>query len=77
MNESELKGANTSEISDNLLPSVRLVKKKFSGKYAIASEEFTGEMVGALVCNDTLQMFDPVKVVSWWFYVMLGWSKVV
>ncbi|PSS28509.1 Alpha-glucan water dikinase [Actinidia chinensis var. chinensis] len=29
------------------LPSVKLVKKQFSGKYAISAEEFTSEMVGA------------------------------
>lgn len=72
MNESEFKGANTSEISDDLLPSVRLVKKKFSGKYAITSEEFTSEMVSAIMCNVafvkasflfTRPMFDPVKFV--------------
>lgn len=44
VSESELKGASSSE-SDNMLPSVSLVKKKFGGKYAIASEEFTSEMV--------------------------------
>jgi len=27
------------------IPSLSLVKKQFSGRYAISSEEFTGEMV--------------------------------
>ncbi|KMS97340.1 hypothetical protein BVRB_6g155850 isoform B [Beta vulgaris subsp. vulgaris] len=46
VNESELKGASSSEISDNI-PSISLSKKIFGGKYAVAAEEFTGDMVGA------------------------------
>lgn len=48
VNESELKGASSSEISDNI-PSISLSKKIFGGKYAVAAEEFTGDMVSASV----------------------------
>ncbi|XP_021743087.1 alpha-glucan water dikinase, chloroplastic-like [Chenopodium quinoa] len=47
VSEGELNGASSSAASDSSLPSISLVKKKFSGKYAITSEEFTGELVGA------------------------------
>lgn len=48
VNEGELKGSGTGEFSDNnSSPSLSLVKKKFGGKYAITSDEFTGDMVGA------------------------------
>ncbi|XP_074274451.1 alpha-glucan water dikinase, chloroplastic isoform X2 [Silene latifolia] len=47
VNESELKGANSGDTSDEPPPSLSLVKKKFSGNYAITSEEFTNDMVGA------------------------------
>ncbi|KAK4423858.1 Alpha-glucan water dikinase, chloroplastic [Sesamum alatum] len=46
MNEDELATATDSkEVS--AVPSVTLVSKQFSGRYAISSEEFTSEMVGA------------------------------
>lgn len=47
VSEGELEGARTIEISGDDIPSLTLVKKIFGGKYAIASDEFTSEMVGA------------------------------
>lgn len=48
VNKDELKGGNTGDTSYNSsAPSLSLVKKKFAGKYAIAADEFTNEMVGA------------------------------
>lgn len=62
VSEGELNGASSSVISDNLSPSISLVKKKFGGKYAITSEEFTGEMVGAKSRNIS---FLRGRVPSW------------
>lgn len=45
--DSELSGASTNSTEDGSLPSISLVKKQFAGRYAISSEEFTSEMVGA------------------------------
>lgn len=62
-NEGEFKGTSAKDIDENnSSPSVSLVKKKFSGKYAIASEEFTGEMVGAKSRNI---LYLKGKVPSW------------
>ncbi|KAJ8438525.1 hypothetical protein Cgig2_024614 [Carnegiea gigantea] len=62
-NEGEFKGTSAKDIDENnSSPSVSLVKKKFSGKYAIASEEFTGEMVGAKSRNIS---YLKGKVPSW------------
>ncbi|KAL9246479.1 hypothetical protein vseg_020009 [Gypsophila vaccaria] len=47
VNESELKGTNSGDTGEGPPPSLSLVKKNFSGNYAITSEEFTNEMVGA------------------------------
>ncbi|XP_052204850.1 alpha-glucan water dikinase, chloroplastic [Diospyros lotus] len=44
------------------LPSVKLVKKQFAGRYAISSEEFTSEMVGAKSRNIA---YLKGKVPSW------------
>lgn len=44
------------------IPSLSLVKKQFSGRYAISSEEFTGEMVGAKSRNIS---YLKGKVPSW------------
>ena len=51
VSEGELNKGSSSEISDSVPPSISLVKKKFGGKFAIASEEFTNEMVSVLVRN--------------------------
>lgn len=48
VDEGEAKGLKSSGIKDDSpLPSLRLVKKKFGGRFAISSQEFTNEMVGA------------------------------
>ncbi|KAL7196896.1 hypothetical protein ACSBR1_036832 [Camellia fascicularis] len=49
---SKVEGGLTSASSTNLneegpLPSIKLVRKQFGGRYAISSEEFTSEVVGA------------------------------
>ncbi|CAK8561980.1 unnamed protein product [Lathyrus sativus] len=44
------------------VPSLSLVRKQFSGRYAISSEEFTGEMVGAKSRNIS---YLKGKVPSW------------
>ncbi|KAL2903324.1 Alpha-glucan water dikinase chloroplastic [Bienertia sinuspersici] len=62
VSEDELNKGSSSEISDSLPPSISLVKKKFGGKYAIASEEFTSEMVGAKSRNIS---YLKGKVPSW------------
>ncbi|XP_043699404.1 alpha-glucan water dikinase, chloroplastic-like isoform X2 [Telopea speciosissima] len=54
---SEVKDSELSETSSTNLkecgpsPSLTLVRKHFCGRYAISSEEFTREMVGAKSCN--------------------------
>ncbi|TQD83177.1 hypothetical protein C1H46_031282 [Malus baccata] len=45
VNEGELDAGSTDSKEDT--PSLTLVKKKFTGRYAISSDEFTSEMVGA------------------------------
>jgi len=35
----------STDLKEDSIPSLSLVKKQFSGRYAISSEEFTGEMV--------------------------------
>ncbi|XP_028119817.1 alpha-glucan water dikinase 1, chloroplastic-like [Camellia sinensis] len=57
----------TSASSTNLnkqgpLPSIKLVKKQFGGRYAISSEEFTSEVVGAKSRNIG---YLKGKVLSW------------
>ncbi|XP_042439164.1 alpha-glucan water dikinase 1, chloroplastic-like [Zingiber officinale] len=59
MEKSELEDMSTDEQSSS---SVTLVKKHFSGKYAISAEEFTSEMVGAKSRNIA---FLKGKVPSW------------
>ncbi|EPS64613.1 hypothetical protein M569_10167, partial [Genlisea aurea] len=46
VNDDELGSSNTSEANSSA-PSVTLVRKHFAGRYAISSDEFTNEMVGA------------------------------
>ncbi|GMH01575.1 hypothetical protein Nepgr_003414 [Nepenthes gracilis] len=47
-NEGEVLGDSSRTMKHgSSLPSVSLIKKKFAGRYAISSEEFTSEMVGA------------------------------
>ncbi|THG07079.1 hypothetical protein TEA_023732 [Camellia sinensis var. sinensis] len=53
---SKVEGGLTSASSTNLneegpLPSIKLVRKQFGGRYAISSEEFTSEVVGAKARN--------------------------
>ncbi|KAF9625316.1 hypothetical protein IFM89_021441 [Coptis chinensis] len=45
--DSELQGAGSTNFKDDDSPSLTLVKKKFCGRYAVSSDEFTSEMVGA------------------------------
>ncbi|KAM1102978.1 hypothetical protein ACFX19_011736 [Malus domestica] len=45
VNEGELDASSTDSREDT--PSLTLVKKEFTGRYAISSDEFTSEMVGA------------------------------
>lgn len=47
---------------DGSVPSISLARKKFSGRYAVSSEEFTGEMVGAKSRNIS---YLKGKVASW------------
>ncbi|KAL5552841.1 hypothetical protein UlMin_040242 [Ulmus minor] len=44
--EDELAGASSTPSHEDI-PALKLVKKKFSGRYAISAEEFTSEFVGA------------------------------
>ncbi|KAI3997695.1 hypothetical protein MKX01_040668 [Papaver californicum] len=61
--DSELSGASTlNSTEDESLPSISLVKKQFAGRYAISSEEFTSEMVGAKSRNIS---YLKGKVPSW------------
>ncbi|XP_026422390.1 alpha-glucan water dikinase, chloroplastic-like [Papaver somniferum] len=60
--DSELSGASTNSTEDGSLPSISLVKKQFAGRYAISSEEFTSEMVGAKSRNIS---YIKGKVPSW------------
>ncbi|XAR65093.1 Alpha-glucan, water dikinase [Bertholletia excelsa] len=46
--ESDLRTASSRNVKEEgPLPSIKLVRKRFGGRYAISSEEFTNEMVGA------------------------------
>lgn len=47
LKESEILDASTPKSEDGSFPSLTLAKKKFSGRYAITSDEFKAEMVGA------------------------------
>ncbi|KAJ6799293.1 alpha-glucan water dikinase, chloroplastic isoform X2 [Iris pallida] len=61
--ESELSDASSANVGDSLSPpTLTLVKKQFSGRYAISSEEFTTEMVGAKSRNIS---YLKGKVPSW------------
>jgi len=56
LNHSKVEGDISGTSSTNLkgggfLPSVKLVKKQFAGRYAISSEEFTSEMVRIVMSN--------------------------
>ncbi|KAM5567913.1 alpha-glucan water dikinase 1, chloroplastic [Rosa sericea] len=46
VNESELGDASSTNSNEDI-PALTLVKKQFTGRYAISSDEFTSEMVGA------------------------------
>ncbi|MFS7898881.1 putative alpha-glucan, water dikinase [Helianthus anomalus] len=59
--EGDLKRSkNTEDVGQS--PSIKLVKKQFAGKFAISSEEFTSEMVGAKSRNIA---YLKGKVPSW------------
>lgn len=47
VNEDELADSSSSNLKDVISSSITLVRKQFGGRYAISSEEFTSEMVGA------------------------------
>ncbi|KAI3816782.1 hypothetical protein L1987_16486 [Smallanthus sonchifolius] len=59
--EGDLKQSNNTE-ENGQPPSIKLVKKLFAGKFAISSEEFTSEMVGAKSRNIA---YLKGKVPSW------------
>ncbi|GAB4829230.1 hypothetical protein Ancab_018896 [Ancistrocladus abbreviatus] len=62
-NEDALKGVSSINTQhDSSFPSMSLVKKKFAGRYAVSSEEFTNEMVGAKSRNIS---YLKGKVPSW------------
>ncbi|KAK9060237.1 hypothetical protein SSX86_020941 [Deinandra increscens subsp. villosa] len=58
--EGDLRSNNTEEVDQ--APSIKLVKKQFAGKFAISSDEFTSEMVGAKSRNIA---YLKGKVPSW------------
>ncbi|KAF7829333.1 alpha-glucan water dikinase, chloroplastic [Senna tora] len=61
--EGELVNANATQLQeDGSVPPLNLVRKQFSGRYAISSEEFTSEMVGAKSRNIS---YLKGKVPSW------------
>lgn len=63
IDESELPGSTSADKhGDDPSPSITLVKKKFTGKYAISAKEFTNETVGAKSRNIS---FLKEKVPSW------------
>ncbi|GAV71559.1 PPDK_N domain-containing protein [Cephalotus follicularis] len=63
LKEGELEGASSSNLKeDGSLTSLALVRKQFCGRYAISSEEFTSEMVGAKSRNIS---YLKGKVPSW------------
>ncbi|CAF2074175.1 unnamed protein product [Brassica napus] len=47
VSESELSSQSSDNLEDVPPPSISLVKKQFVGRYAISSEEFTNDLVGA------------------------------
>jgi alpha-glucan, water dikinase len=56
MDENELSGSTSADKRDDQTsPSIKLVKKKFTGKYAISAEEFT---------NDTVHAYKPFPACS-------------
>ncbi|PON44874.1 Pyruvate, phosphate dikinase [Parasponia andersonii] len=60
--EDELAGASSSPVKEGAPSTLTLVKKQFHGKYAISSEEFTSELVGAKSRNIS---YLRGKVPSW------------
>ncbi|XP_024023864.1 alpha-glucan water dikinase, chloroplastic isoform X2 [Morus notabilis] len=60
--EDELADASTSPLKEGAPSTLTLVRKKFNGRYAISSEEFTSEMVGAKSRNIS---YLKGKVPSW------------
>lgn len=46
VNEGQLEDASSTDLKEDI-PALTLVKKQFTGRYAISSDEFTSEMVGA------------------------------
>ncbi|KAK1279421.1 hypothetical protein QJS04_geneDACA002774 [Acorus gramineus] len=63
INESELQDVSSANLKDDgSLSPIHLVKKQFSGRYAISAEEFTSEMVGAKTRNIA---YLKGKVPSW------------
>ncbi|PIA61801.1 hypothetical protein AQUCO_00200059v1 [Aquilegia coerulea] len=62
LKDGELLGGSSTTLRDDDSPSLTLVKKQFCGRYAISSEEFTNEMVGAKSRNIS---YLKGKVPSW------------
>ncbi|KAK8914101.1 hypothetical protein KSP39_PZI023890 [Platanthera zijinensis] len=60
--ERELVDASSTDVSDTRTPSLTIIRKDFAGRYAIVSEEFTNEMVGAKSRNLS---YLKGKVPSW------------
>ncbi|GAB2280495.1 hypothetical protein Dimus_015122 [Dionaea muscipula] len=61
--EGELNGASSNNVKENSsLPLISLARKNFAGRYAISSEDFTSELVGAKSRNIS---FLKGKVPSW------------
>ncbi|KAE9449924.1 hypothetical protein C3L33_18166, partial [Rhododendron williamsianum] len=60
--EGNLTSSSSANFKEGPLPSLKLVRKQFGGKYAISSEEFTNEMVGAKSRNIA---YLKGKVPSW------------
>jgi len=60
--EGDLTSASSANLKESPLPSLKLVRKQFGGKYAISSEDFTNEMVGAKSRNIA---YLKGKVPSW------------
>lgn len=57
--EGNLTSSSSANFKEGPLPSLKLVRKQFGGKYAISSEEFTNEMVRILqfLCFDKFSLF--------------------
>ncbi|KAG5520839.1 hypothetical protein RHGRI_033418 [Rhododendron griersonianum] len=63
LKEGDLRNASSTSLKeDDSLPSLTLVRKQFGGRYAISSDEFTSEMVGAKSRNIA---YLKGKVPSW------------